>query len=214
MTNKDTNENILLTTIPFQGFYDSWHSDQIDYALETHFDYNGDGVPDIDIDDLWYDVDINGIKQKYVSDYVDYINQELDISSLELKSLYSPKEYNFTTDRIFCYISYKDIRKMYSKVYKDYLPEVIKEQFTSYDGFTSYYSNDLDDWIEEKPMKDWDCNQIGAIVEAYARFIDVDMLGEFFDYTKTHEWIGEYIPEKYHDAMIKEIANQDNKLSL
>ena len=94
--------------IPFMGFYDSIHDSAIDSAFEQFFDYDGDGkmdLPQDKIDDLWSDYNpISwGIYKEYCSEYVNFIADEYGVK-LSYETMVSPREYNFTTDRIFAKI--------------------------------------------------------------------------------------------------------------
>jgi len=56
-------DDSALTTIPFAGFYDSWHSDEIDQSLEQMFaDENGDRIPMFD--DVWEEVDYSATESQ------------------------------------------------------------------------------------------------------------------------------------------------------
>jgi hypothetical protein len=196
----------LLTTIPFSGFYESIHDMAIDNAIEREFDVDGDGEPDclpdhIDMGDIIRDMDMRRLLNDYARAYVDFINEHFDLPSLEFESLQSPREYNFTTDRIFAYISVQDIAKMYAAIPRDRFAEWIEEQFTSCPGFISFYSNSLTEWLKQSGQ--WDHNQIGTLMQAYVTYEDGDKLSdcnyemEFLDWHGLDEDIHNYIPEKY-----------------
>ncbi len=53
------------------------------------------------------------------------------------------------------------------------LAQVIKERFTSRDGFLSGYRNELDSWLA-KPLRDWDHNELGTLLIAAMRLANVD----------------------------------------
>ena len=77
--------------------------------------------------------------------------------------LSSPKYYNFSTDRIFVKISCKFIEELKKKIDKFALGKAILEQFTSRDGFISFYSNDVNEWLGQK--EPWDHNQVCLLLE-------------------------------------------------
>lgn len=87
------------------------------------------------------------------------------------ESMDSPREYNFATDRVYAEIPLAVMRDLLrrSKAEKHVtLSAVIRERFTSRDGFISGYSNDLADWLEN-PLQDWDHNELGTLLIAAMR---------------------------------------------
>lgn len=89
--------------------------------------------------------------------------------SLELEALDSPKEYNHTTDRIFAYISDKDIKRLETNrtLYPASFEEALRSMFTGYDGFIPFYSNDPQDVEWQTPVQTWDHNQLQALLRAF-----------------------------------------------
>ena len=49
---------------------------------------------------------------------------------------------------------------------KDNLELYIKERFASYNGFISFYSNDINEWLV-KPFPEWDLNELSSLFCAY-----------------------------------------------
>jgi hypothetical protein len=170
--------------IPFSGFYESLHDSFIDDAVDEHFNYNHETGEDIELDDKFYDakwsadIDWGKIHQGYAKAYVGEFGDKFGLD-LEFAELTSPREYNFSTDRIFAKISEEQLNKLRKEVeaHKKWA-DCIREKFTSYDGFSSNYSNDsedeewtaevldecqygvmLDFWIEHisDESEEWDC---------------------------------------------------------
>ena len=84
------------------------------------------------------------------------------------ESMDSPKEYNFTTNRVFALVPRAVIESLFEKSKAEdhkTLARVIKDTYTSYDGFMSFYSNELDEWLEN-PLEDWDHNELQTLVAA------------------------------------------------
>lgn len=87
--------------------------------------------------------------------YADLINRHI---SPDLKligsEVVSPREYNFTTDRIFAKFELDDYDALVKRLtslasqpeYRSKLAKIIRENHTSYDGFWSFMSNDIEDW--------------------------------------------------------------------
>jgi len=162
-TEAKTKDDKILTTIPFTGFYESWHSAMIDDAVEGTFDHDGTGVPHPDYVDAWWEVNYQAVYQTYARWYTEQLGNELDIPSLEFESLSSPREYNFTTDRIFAWIGRQDLTRLLLQISLRDLQLKVHERFTSRDGFTSWYENSLAHW--PRCVGEWDHNQIGTILE-------------------------------------------------
>lgn len=170
----------MLTTLPFYGFYYSRYSDELDHQEESFAEYyaenedtNPDGLLEKEhvADAFWRFTNYSDGHKLVARDYVDFFNDKFkevfDIDlGLRFESLTSPKYYNFTTDRIFAYIDDEKAQELFDKLDKDVLRNTIKDRFTSRDGFYSFYSNNIDDWVE-KPIEEWDYNEVGTLLEAY-----------------------------------------------
>ncbi len=80
--------------------------------------------------------------------------------------LFSPVEYNFTTDRILCEIPVETLEAIYKKVTFATLAKVIKDRHSSRDCFVSFYSDSISDWVNQGFLK-WDENQLETLLIAY-----------------------------------------------
>lgn len=145
-----------LECVGFAGFYSSFIGDNLDRQLEND-EYNRDSsleYLDISFDYRWEDYK-KDVSLAYMKNYIDFISDKLgklDISNQWYTTIDSPKYYNYTTDRIF-----QDV-----KVSEDYFNKIMglirdnigiadsffKYHFTSRDGFVSFYSNDVKEWLE------------------------------------------------------------------
>jgi len=171
--------NKLESTIPFDGFYESFIDADIDHQIGQQIEWD---VDTFDLNEneqqiLWDNyLDINRssfyneIAEDYTNFYIDELNKKL--KGFTLKATYkcfeSPREYNFSTDTIFIEIQENhaiEFIKYIIKNYKKELEEKIKQRFTSRDGFISSYKNSLDLWT--KDSKEWDCNMIGTCFELF-----------------------------------------------
>jgi len=113
--------------LEFGGFYHSIHSSNVENQIEN-FGYD------------WQKVDYRKTYIDYSKNLLDYLNFELDFN-LEFVDLISPKEYNFTTDKIECSMTEKEFKKL-KKEYinnKTFISWLDNES-KSYDGFVSFYS--------------------------------------------------------------------------
>ena len=152
--------NTLTTTIPFSGFYESWHGDTLTDAIEQEFEYSG----------IEYTL-IPNAHEEYAKLYVAAFSEFAGIE-LQFVELVSPRFYNFETDRIICNVSVDDAKKVFRLV-ADKMPEMVRDRFTSYDGFISFYSSDINDWYA-KPFAEWDHNEVGTIFECLAEIEELD----------------------------------------
>lgn len=195
----------LETSIPFAGFYETVHSSEIDFNFEMIFqDDSGECyLTDDQQNDLWMDTNMSewGVFKKYAQRYTDYISEEIEIP-LTFKELSSPREYNFTTDRIFAEIDSKDVQKIYDSVNKETLNKTIEDKFTSRSGFISFYDNSLADW-QETPLMEWDANMIGTLLEVYIKehfgeenLYEIDMRS--IEYVDVYGLLDECIPSEIY----------------
>ena len=155
----------LLTTIPFSGFYESLHNSVIDDAIKDNFrdDY---GIINENLAyRAWDNADFFAIRKEYAKEYAEQFAHEFKIKSLCFESLSSPREYNFSTDRIFCEIDYAELCGIIKSFDLKAFAAFVRERFTSRDGFISYYSADLSEWGK---IETWDHNQCGTALEFYA----------------------------------------------
>ena len=171
--------NKLESTIPFDGFYESFISADIEYQMGQQIEWDCD-IYDLNEseEEILYNNYLsvntsyfyNQIAEDYTNLYIDALNERLKGFSLKAnyKCFESPREYNFKTDRIFIEIEENhavDFIKYLVKNYKKELEKKIQDMFTSRSGFISFYKNSIDLWT--KDFKEWDCNMIGTCFELF-----------------------------------------------
>ena len=171
--------NKLESTIPFDGFYESFISDDIDHQIGQHIEWDSDTF-DLNeseeeiIQDNYLTVNTsyfyNQIAEDYTNFYIDALNERLEGFTLKAtyKCFESPREYNFETDRIFIEIEENhaiDFIEYIIKNYKKELEKKIQDRFTSRSGFISSYKNSLDLWIDD--YSELDFNMIGTCFELF-----------------------------------------------
>jgi hypothetical protein len=155
--------------IPFAGFYESVHSSNLDYAAEQLVQDDRGDVRD----GLTLDASYTGpLLNAYCREYTEQWSKAAGIACT-YESLSSPREYNFTTDRIFVDIEESEVSRLFASVDKSVLTHVCRGMFTSRSGFLSYYSPDWQTW---GAVADWDHNQVSALIRAS---IPEDMPGEY-----------------------------------
>ena len=102
----------MRTTIPFCGFYYSPHDSALDSALESIFSHdNGEKR-----DSIFYAAqdaaDWRLVQNKYAAEYAAIFAHEFKLP-LQFERMESPREYNFSTDIIYCTISADDAARLF-----------------------------------------------------------------------------------------------------
>lgn len=154
----------MKTTIPFSGFYYSSHDQELDHVLEYIVSNDRGDVYQSLHSRIFDAIKWQDVHTAYCKAYVSAVAQRFELK-IKFAEMTSPREYNFTTDRIFCRISQKEVRRIFKLVDKAKLNELIRARFTSYDGFISFYPNDLSTW-PKSPMQ-WDINHVGTLIQCY-----------------------------------------------
>lgn len=161
--------------VPFDGFYDSFYSEMIDRAEEDFIQHQTEELSLTDeqlaelADLLWRTSSFPTMYLALAEDYVAAFNRlfkewsgvDLKLSFIEMQS---PREYNFTTDRLFAKADLTAICMLRGKVDEARLAERMEANHRSRDGFISFYSYKLEDWPES--VEEWDHNQLHTLIEA------------------------------------------------
>ena len=212
--------NKLESTIPFDGFYESFIDADIDHQIGQQIEWDSD-IYDLNEDEqqiLWDNYlsvnrsyFYNEIAEYYTDLYIDALNERLEGFTLKAKFnlLTCPREYNFETDRIFIDIEKNhaiDFIKYIIKNYKKELENKIKERFTSRSGFWSHYKNGLDLWTQD--YSEWDHNQIGTCFELF----DFDELNFYESLSETIIFnLGNTLGQEGIDLLDKKQKEKDKK---
>lgn len=195
MSNKKQEVRLMF----FTGFYESIHDSVFDFETEMIMeDYPGKTWDDFRFSYDWKD---------YSKMYVRAISSELGID-LEFQELISPREYNFTTDKIICYIKPKDVKKIKSALNSKTFDKLVKERFTRRDGFIPFYSCYADEWREKK-LSEWDAVELGTLLDAWIieQEMDLDALDyNAYDYCQGN---GQYV--SYEKLWDEEAELEGNK---
>ena len=156
-----------LTTICFSGFYNTLHDSELDTTLEQMFSDRDTGCTiNYDLYNRALDkMNWRAVHTAYAKEYMDDFMRWLDLE-LEFVELNSPRFYNYETDRIFVFITEASLKRAYDRVDTPALRQLVRERFTSRDGFISFYDANLDDWPSN--VFEWDANQIGTLLIALA----------------------------------------------
>ncbi len=172
---KTNKQKMLEIVIPFTGFCDTEAGGLMDNALEMEA-YNAEEEDGLDPAAYDLKIDMKGFMNDYAEAHVDMLEEEFKRDhnlAIKLKFLHveSPREYNFVNDAIIGEISEEAVVEMYTQLLFDQkihgrLRRIVKRDFTSRSGFTSFYPSKLDDWLD-KPVQEWDCVMLGSLLEAY-----------------------------------------------
>lgn len=163
----------------FPGFYESHLAHLVDWEIERMFDYDGCGTSE-EPEVFWREVDYRqtheNVAKLWLEAYQCWLKGEHDLDiPLKWSAMQSPKEYNFTTDRVFALVRLNDMAKAFRKAGTEAVKQAARDRFTSYDGFCSFYNNDIREWGK---LSEWDCNQLGTIFAAIGDRNDLCLLME------------------------------------
>ena len=159
--------NIL---IPFSGFYNSVHDGEFDSQVERYMGENGLDIYNDDVN-----VDWTAVYPEYSQEYAKAVS-ELDdtLQGLEFKELISPREYNFSTDKIECTIPMLDLLNIYTAAttgeYREDWIKYVHDKLKGYDGFIPFYSND---YVNGWPtlLTQWEEPQTDLLLEFYIKVV-------------------------------------------
>lgn len=159
--------------IPFNGFYESVWSQEIDsieeqeaehLANEEYEGFEASEILEIMFRHTDYNTLFHDVATKYVEVFQFWLEDELNVKvEMRLNIMTSPREYNFETDRIFVEIELNAMSALMGAVGRDKVAATARKLFTSYDGFISFYDPDIESWGE---LESWDHNQLFAIFMA------------------------------------------------
>ena len=157
----------MIIQIPFSGFYNSIHDEQLDYELNNGLftDYatgcnNNDNLSNHAYDAMnWRELHLD-----YSREYAEDFASQFELK-IKFESLSSPREYNFTTDRIFCTIDDSEVMRLWHETKPEIMTNQVKTMFTSYDGFCSHYSSDFNEW-GASPLE-YDHNELYCLLLAW-----------------------------------------------
>lgn len=171
----------------FTGFYGTIFEPDEEVFIEddhTYDDYN-----------FFYKEYYEEMAKACVNAVENRLNTDLGFKiKIKYENVYSPREYNFTNDSIKCtfVLSKKTIKELYQYLneHKEAFENFIKDGFTSYSGFYSFYSNDVNVWLNPKVLDFSDAVVCGSILdfillnddfdqhELYEKCCDVQICGE------------------------------------
>jgi hypothetical protein len=178
----------------FTGFYNTL----FEYNNETQLieDYNSENGTDLSYDDFeWnYSTYHKEVAEKCTSVIEDLLKENNIVSSIKFEDIHSPRQYNFSNDSINVEITVdsKEVYKFVSEHLEEF-ESYIKEHFTSYSGFISFFSNNHLDWLQQIAKWEFekDITQIGSILD----FICETLINE-----ETNQPTQDWLQEKVFDS--------------
>lgn len=110
---------------------------------------------------------------------IGFVKSLSNLIKLDVKfiKIISPKEYNFTTDKIVASCDEEQLQMVWKKVQKNHkiescFKDTLDELLTPSDGFIPSYSYDPLDWIG-KNITQFNDVEVGIIIQAYCVIEDV-----------------------------------------
>jgi hypothetical protein len=188
--------NTNLFSIIHVGMYDSYLSPESmfdDYQINEDFE-NGDF--DMSAEDFWEKFD-NEMYTKAVRRIADnFLSGEIEAEGIkmnvEVGELYSPKYYNFATDNVELTVDFdKEQVLKYAEQNKEQFDIYLKENYSSYDGFTSFTANNYFEWAED--FKNDNVQAIGAILSYLFRDEMESYQNDFLEACMTNLFYSEFI---------------------
>lgn len=172
--NKKENPAAMSAIIPFCGFYESAATAMIDWEIESAFNYNDSGDSAIP-QDAFFEIEYHSIYKDFAAAYAEAFNEYFESETgltlgAEYETMQSPREYNFTTDRVFVFVPYENMKAIYNHLMRDdsrrrILADTIRERHSSRSGFISFYSSDFESW-RAKPLREYDHNEMKTLIVA------------------------------------------------
>jgi hypothetical protein len=184
---------MLSIIIPFSGFYESLHSSEIDEAENMIFqDDSGSPLAFAEKlhENFYWACDYGHVNTEYARAYAGEFAEKMGLKTLKFEALNSPKEYNFTTDRIFCTIDYPEVQRLFNETNTPTLRITARANHTSRDGFYSFYNPDFETWGD---VTTWDSNQLATLLEAWI----VDNFEDYHDGDTWTQWDEIYLMSGY-----------------
>lgn len=174
----------------FPGFYESVleSSDSIYYETEEYINNIKENHPKFEGDTDDVEVDYKGyereIAEVWVRGYSSYMPKHI-VVACEFDSIVPPRntgygpDYRFGTDKVYINVTLEenwlDSLKAFIEENKEWFKNRILDDWSSYDGFTSFMSNDVDVWI--RGLEEEDERYIGTTL-AYMAYKEH---GDFYE---------------------------------
>jgi hypothetical protein len=208
------------------GMYESNISPYNVFDDYTINDDKENGYIHYDVDYFWSNFQNDKYKKRIQELASEFLNGKIDDDegieiTIKCKEIYSPKEYNFSTDEIVMDVTYSKM-KILQVVKKEYenFDGFLKDNYTSYDGFMSFTSNNFDDWLVD--FEENNDRSVGAVLSylfqeritensyEFENFV-VENIGYYSDYIDSTDYENEvvllkkYVKDNYLELTIDNI---------
>lgn len=182
----------------FEGFYESnlYNSDSLYWITQT------DKEEGYLKDNQYYDIDnwesfTKEIAENAINELSNILPDNEIIQDMKLKDIYRPKYYNFETDSLIIDIKLNltKLKKYCFTTHREDFNKYLKENFTSYDGFISFISNNINDFIldyNQKPNN----KELNTMIEYY-------LLSQIYGSTSNNDFIG--FDTSYHYRLYEDV---------
>lgn len=155
-------ENEILIRVPFIGTYEALDR-LIDSECEREAEWLEENPQEGYENGFMASFDMVSFLRGYVGDIADMC----ELPSLKFHHMSSPREYNFSTDRVICSVDKNELWELYSeRLVAPYYNAAVKEATTPRSGYCPFY--DEDDFYY-KSADDFSDNSavLGVILEAH-----------------------------------------------
>lgn len=162
-TNEELHENEIEVQVPFIGTY-CMLNEIINGEMEREAEYWQN-----ESDEPPYGIEGKFDLGQFCKDYVKWLSDSLGIESLKFRELYSPKYYNFETDKIFCSVDKNELWELYKRVVstETYIRN-LKNVTTYRDGYIPHFRFQDGIYPKIEDMADMSGCLLGLIIEAVA----------------------------------------------
>lgn len=233
-------KRIEFTVNNFEGFYESRLSSDSQEQFECEMveqESTDKTLADIIIgvitmsDSFDYDKYHNLVCKSYANTYIDKLEDcyyesgvpfLLPKDSVKLVSfeMTSPRYYNFETDKLHITADFSNecLNILRNRARETGFAELVKAEFTSREGFNSFHSSDVKDWLQ-KDITEWDNIKFGTLIdyvfekihheESECKHYLDDVVEEVMDYVSGNNIAGEcynydFIQKAIADKIIEE----------
>ena len=207
----------------FVGFYNTisggetkmqeYDFEDLQEQVDEKLDENADKIT-IDSDNIWKYFDQEGeagrdYAEKFTDEFFREFKEklaEIGVMNVEFEELISPKQYNYSNDSINAKftLDVEKFKNWYGQERQtEEFEQMLKDDYTSYDGFMSFYSSENDSsWNPDEVATD--SHKLGKIIEHYLRnenrYLEIEFYAmEYFNYDEFWEKINPVIEQ--HNAI-------------
>jgi hypothetical protein len=163
-------DEVRVAPVPFAGFYNSTHDDNLQQALESLAQDEGGETIASELERLERNIQWRAAMLAYAQLYCERLADETS-AQWEFAKLDSPREYNFRTDEIDVTVSLAELQRMLDAVDLAALQALATDRLSPHSGFIPFYSSQVDDW---GALEDWDSPLLGLLIECYCDSMDQD----------------------------------------